>query len=70
MNQKLSEIEPSVKKMSIVADFHKLQTMEEYNQTIASKLKDLDIGVLVLNAGFGNVGSFEGHTTDEVERVL
>jgi len=70
MAQKLSEIEPSVKKMSIVADFHKMQTMEEYKQIIGSQLKDLDIGVLAINAGFGNVGAFERHYDDEVEKVL
>jgi hypothetical protein len=34
-----------------VVDFFILHTMDEYKNLIADKLKDIDIGLLILNAG-------------------
>ena len=44
--------------MHVVADFMVLKTIEEYKNKIADKLTSLDIGVLVLNAGYVNMGLF------------
>jgi hypothetical protein len=38
--------------MSVVADFGTLFSIEDYRITIADKLKNLDVAVLVINAGF------------------
>ena len=37
--------------MYIVADFEKLTSIEQYKTLITSQLRDLDIGILVANAG-------------------
>ena len=70
MKEKLSEITSKVKTMQIVADFHKLQTLEEYHEQIGKKLQDKDVGILVANAGFANVGPFLEQSDDEIERML
>lgn len=51
--------------MYVVADFVALKTIEEYKTKIASKLTALDIGVLVLNAGYADMGPF--HMIDDME---
>eukprot|EP00355_Strombidium_rassoulzadegani_P007379 CAMPEP_0168619300 /NCGR_PEP_ID=MMETSP0449_2-20121227/6527_1 /TAXON_ID=1082188 /ORGANISM="Strombidium rassoulzadegani, Strain ras09" /LENGTH=58 /DNA_ID=CAMNT_0008660223 /DNA_START=312 /DNA_END=488 /DNA_ORIENTATION=- len=58
MKEKLLEIQkeakdPHLETMFVVADFAKLRSIQEYQDVVASKLKGLDIGVLVLNAGTG-----------------
>ena len=42
--------------MCVVADFSKIRTIDEYVSTIGVKVKDLDIGVLAVNAGYFAVG--------------
>lgn len=59
MIEKLAEIKNTeVKKDYIVADFFAMKTIEEYEENIASKLKDKDVALLFLNAGVGQVGAF------------
>ena len=65
IKQKLSEIWQECRKgdrdfqtLAVVADFSKLQTLEDYNREIGDKVKHLDIGVLVLNAGHVCFGPF------------
>lgn len=76
INDKLDEIkkecrpgDASFRTMSIVADFLKMRTLEEYRSTIATKLQSLDVAVLVLNAGYQQIGEFKDITDDEVERI-
>ena len=44
--------------MYIVADFSKLLTFDDYRDTIESKLRDLDVAMLILNAGMMTPGPF------------
>lgn len=53
------------KSMYIVADFNEIFTIEQYRTAIGDKLKDLDVGVLVLNAGYADTGPF--WVKDDVE---
>lgn len=68
MKEKLEEIKSSIqnytfssnfKGMYIVADFAKMRSVEEYRTQISNKLKDLNIGLLILNAGVGTMGPFD-----------
>lgn len=76
INQKLQEIkrecrpeDESFKTLCIVADFGKLRTIEEYKSVIADKLQELDVAVLVLNAGFMKVGPFLEVSSQELEMM-
>ena len=64
INEKLKELVEYAKKsghdiktMCVKADFSKMYTMQEYHDVIGSKLASLDVAILVLNAGIGQVGS-------------
>lgn len=50
--------------MYIIADFSKMLKIEDYHETVASKLKDLDVGVLAVNAGFAPLDLFEHQSND------
>jgi len=39
--------------MYILIDFSKLTTIEEYEEKVYKRLKDIDVGILALNAGIG-----------------
>jgi len=63
MKQRLNEIKkhaltPKFESMYIVADFTKMLTLDEYRNTIESKLKNLDVSMLILNAGMASTGPF------------
>jgi len=63
MKQKIEEIKAhasdvTFKTMYIVADFTKLLTMDAYRETIESKLNELDVSILILNAGMMQPGHF------------
>ena len=45
--------------MFIVADFTKMLTLDDYRRTIESRLRDLDVSMLILNAGMAATGPFE-----------
>lgn len=55
---------------AVVADFSKLFTIEDYRQAIGDKLKDKDIGILVLNAGYVFFGPYHLLKDDEVEKHM
>jgi len=64
MKEKLEAIHkesPKIKTMSIVADFSKLKSLQEYRETIGAQCQGIQIGMLVINAGvsifddFGNL---------------
>ena len=73
MQQKLDEIKEktmgNVKTMYVVADFATMQTYEEYERAMA-QLKTIDIAILFLNAGIGQVGAFAEASTTRMERLL
>lgn len=59
MDEKIAEVRkkyPQIKYMTIVGDFAKMKTMKDYREQIANKLKDIDIAMLFLNAGVGQMG--------------
>ena len=65
MKMKLEEIKEvaaasskSIETMYVVADFTKILTFEDYTNTIESKLRDLDVSMLIINAGMGKPGPF------------
>ena len=71
MIEKLAEIKNTeVKKDYIVADFFAMKTIEEYEESIASKLKDKDVALLFLNAGVGQVGAFWEVPAKRLEYVM
>lgn len=54
MEKCLSDIKAKyseVKTLAVVADFAKMMTVQDYVDKVADKVKDLDIGVLIVNAG-------------------
>jgi len=44
--------------------------MNEYKENIADKLKSLDVGIVVLNAGSSQTGPFADLHNSEVEQVV
>ena len=63
VDSKLEEIKakyPQVETIGIECDFSKLSTMVQYRDLVATtELKDLDIGILCLNAGLFSVGPID-----------
>ena len=57
MKEKLASITNDVEKKYIVADFFEMTQISDY-QIIATELKSLDVTILFLNAGVGQVGPF------------
>jgi short-subunit dehydrogenase len=75
MKDKLKEIKSKCGRSDfkgdyVVADFAKLCTIEEYKTNIADKLKDKNVGVLILNAGTAVMGPFKDITDKEVQRTV
>lgn len=56
----------SIETMYVVADFTKLLTFEDYATTIESKLRNLDVSMLIINAGMGKPGIFVDTPQEEV----
>ena len=55
MIEKLAEVQkerPETQTRSVVCDFGKISTLDDYKELVAKPLADLDIGLLVLNAGW------------------
>ena len=42
---------PNIKTRAIEADFGKMSTMQEYKKLVMFNLTDIDIGMLIINAG-------------------
>ena len=76
MKQKLEEIKKSAKdninfkSMYIVADFTKMMTLDDYRTTIANKLSDIDVSMLILNAGMAATGPFDRIDEVNVSNIL
>ena len=73
MKQKLKEIAVAAKKpiktRYVVADFAALTKYADY-ATIASQIADIDIAMLILNAGWTVMGPFKDLTSEEVEQTV
>lgn len=75
MKQRLEEIKKnasskSFETMYIVADFTKMLTLDEYRDTIESKLRNLDVSMLILNAGMAATGPFDKFDEVNVSNIL
>jgi short-subunit dehydrogenase len=75
MKQRIKEIksvsnQKPVEYMYIVADFSKMLTMDDYRNTIESKLRNLDVSMLILNAGMGAAGPFDKFDEVNVSNIL
>lgn len=61
MKEKLETIREktmgNIKTMYVVADFGAMHTYQEYEEAMVP-LKEIDIAILFLNAGIGQVGAF------------
>ena len=67
IESKLAEISvkfPKLKTRVVTFDFSKYTTIKDYQELIGDKLKDIDIGMLFLNAGYIEVGPFKGLTAE------
>ena len=56
--------------MGIVTDFTQMPTIDDYNRILGEKLKDLDIGVLIANAGVAYPLPFAELSNREVEATV
>ena len=70
MEQKLQEISELTGKTIltkfVIADFDKMFTIDDYESAL-EPLKELDIGMLILNAGWAQMGPFETITNQEMQ---
>ena len=73
VDSKLTEIKvkyPQVETIGIECDFSKLTTMAQYRDLVATtELKDLDIGILCLNAGLFSIGPIDVVEEERFEAV-
>lgn len=75
MNEKFEEMRkevtaaggPTFESRIVVADFSVLKTLQDYKKVIVDKVADLDIGVVVLNAGHAYNGSYDQISMEEIE---
>lgn len=60
---------PDFKAKFIEADFSEMSTLQEYKSQIANQLinLELDIGIVVINAGFCQPGAFADITPEQVD---
>lgn len=73
MDEKIAAVKakyPQQKYVTIVADFSKMHTIKEYRDIIGSKVKDLDIAMLFLNAGVAQMGPFADLDDSHVENLM
>lgn len=54
----------------VVADFEKMPDIQAYEKVLCEPLRGLDIGMLVLNAGWGQFGPFYWQSMEETERQV
>jgi len=47
-----------------------LCTIKDYKENIADKVKDIDIAMLYLNAGYGHGGAFNEQTDQEIQNSI
>ncbi len=76
MKEKLKGIEAfatskgkKIKTRYVVADLAKATKYEEYAK-MAEKIRDIDVAMLFLNAGWGCMGPFKDLTPQEIEETV
>ena len=72
MDEKLKEVvaKNTVKTRAIVFDFNEFTTIDKYQELIADKVKDIDVAMVYLNAGFGQPGAFEKLTNGDIQKLV
>ena len=58
-----------IKTLGIQADFSKMHKIEDYN-FISEKLKNLDVAILVVNAGVASTGPFEKLSGEDMQNQI
>jgi len=69
MREKLDEIskDREVETMMIEADFSTMFQIEDYQEKIADQVRDLDIAMVFLNAGYAQIGAFQDLPFSEIQ---
>jgi short-subunit dehydrogenase len=57
---------PKIKAKYIIADFSKLSSINDYKKLVMFNLTDIDIGIVILNAGVLAIGSFSKQSKESV----
>lgn len=74
MAAKLEEIQKDTLKeiqvMQVPMDFSMVTSYNSYEKFIYEKVKDLDIGILIANAGYAQLGPFRDLTPEEVQHTV
>lgn len=56
--------------MYVVADFAKINSISDYEKIVQDKFSDIDIGILILNAGEREMGPFSEIENKDVEKMV
>ena len=60
---------PQIKTKYIIFDFAKLTTIQDYEDKIGKELKEIEIAMLYLNAGYLQMGGFSDVSHNEIEQM-
>ena len=70
VRKEVKSTNPKWESMSLLVDFSKIVTLQEYRTLISDKVKHLDVALLVICAGSTSVGKFSSLDYSEVESTL
>ena len=72
MDEKLAAIaaKHQVKTRAVIFDFATLCTIQDYKTKIADQVKDIDIAMLFLNAGYFQCGAFVNQTDEDIQATV
>jgi short-subunit dehydrogenase len=74
MKQKIEEIKATCKKdvefKYIIADFGKITTIAEYREIFGTVIENIDIGLVIANAGMGGPAKYESMTDDFLSNTM
>ena len=54
----------------IITDFSKIRSIVEYENILLDEIKDMDIGILIINAGAAEINYFSELKNIEVEEMV
>ena len=72
MAEKLKEVQAknTVKTRALVFDFNEHTTIDKYKELIADKVRDIDVAMVYLNAGYAQPGAFEQVTLNDIQKMV
>lgn len=72
IDEKLAQIaeKSKVKTRAVIFDFGSLCTIKDYKEKIADQVKDIDIAMLFLNAGYAQCGAFADQADQDVQQTV